>query len=223
MQSHSHEYHQLVLPLHGTIDIDIEGNRASIGPKNCALIYKGKKHCFFAHENAKFLVADLNKLPDNMLNCHDDFVAISDTLQMYIHFIEKQLEHAFLPTIEKSINELFINLLSAQTFLPHVDARIKQVIEYLNQQLHTNIRLDELAKTACLSLSQYKVLFKQSTGKTTRQYLLSLRMDKARALLSYTDDPVTIVADKVGYQDLSAFSRRFSNYFGQAPSFFKSS
>ncbi|MNE96080.1 HTH-type transcriptional activator RhaS [compost metagenome] len=61
------------------------------------------------------------------------------------------------------------------------------------------------------------MLFKKETGKTTGEYLLTLRMSKARALLVHTDYPVSLIASQVGYQDLSAFSRRFASHFGYPP------
>ncbi|WED28381.1 helix-turn-helix transcriptional regulator [Vibrio sp. DW001] len=54
-------------------------------------------------------------------------------------------------------------------------------------------------------------------GENITQYLLALRMDKARALLTHTDYPVSIIANMVGYQDTAAFSHRFSAYFGHSP------
>ncbi|WP_350629915.1 helix-turn-helix domain-containing protein, partial [Pseudoalteromonas sp. Q36-MNA-CIBAN-0048] len=46
------------------------------------------------------------------------------------------------------------------------------------------------------------------------------RMQKAKALLTHTDLPIQIIAEQVGYNDLSAFSRRFSLYFGLSPRLF---
>ncbi|AHE49270.1 arabinose operon regulatory protein [Aeromonas hydrophila 4AK4] len=70
---------------------------------------------------------------------------------------------------------------------------------------------------ACLSISQFKALFKKETGQTPGQYLLHLRMEKARALLVNTDYPINVIAGDVGYQDSSAFSSRFSQYYGYPP------
>lgn len=107
--------------------------------------------------------------------------------------------------------------MSEQTFLPTMDSRIARVVEYLEKDLSASPSLTEMASVACLSLSQLKVLFKKETGKTTGQQLLTLRMEKARALLIHTDYPVNLIASPVGYQDLSAFSHRFASYFGYPP------
>ncbi|MCT7655312.1 helix-turn-helix transcriptional regulator [Oceanimonas sp. NS1] len=52
------------------------------------------------------------------------------------------------------------------------------------------------------------------------QYVTQKRMDKARALIQHTDYSIQLVAELVGYTDLSAFSRRFSQHFGMTPTRF---
>lgn len=49
------------------------------------------------------------------------------------------------------------------------------------------------------------------------QYITHVRMEKAKALLAHTDYPVQLVAKKVGYTDVSSFSRRFTAHFGLPP------
>lgn len=217
MQSHDHDYCQLVLPLHGFIDTEISGERATIGPKQCAIIHHKELHHFSAHENARFLVADLDTLPVNMERLDSHFVSITDAMQAFVHYVEKQLAENVPLAVEQQLNVMFFQLLANQKFIPRLDMRIRKAIDVMEESLHANLQLKQLAEIACLSVSQFKALFKHQTGKTTGQYLLSLRMEKAKALLTYSDDPVSIVAEKVGYTDLSAFSRRFSVYFKQSP------
>jgi len=81
--------------------------------------------------------------------------------------------------------------------------------------------LKNLANISSLSVSQFKVLFAKHTRKTLGQYLLMLRMEKARALLANTDMPIRIIAESIGYTDQSAFTRRFQNYHGISPGKYK--
>jgi len=61
-EQHAHSYCQLIFPIHGQIDIEISGNKQTIGPKRLAIISNNEFHRFSAHENARFLVADLPAL-----------------------------------------------------------------------------------------------------------------------------------------------------------------
>jgi len=71
-----------------------------------------------------------------------------------------------------------------------------------------------------LSETQFKKLFKQQTASTVMRYVTKLRMEKAQALLMHTDYPLQIIGEKVGYKDLSAFSRKFSQFYGFPPTKF---
>ncbi|WP_372830926.1 helix-turn-helix domain-containing protein [Pontibacterium sp.] len=230
MHAHRHDYCQLVFPLHGTIQISIDTAAGTdrvqppsnqVGPGRCAIIPSGATHSFSADEQSSFLVADLDQLPEPMTDLPTFFVSISSPLLTFCQFVECQLQHRHNPVLNEEIGALFLSLLLQERFQARHDPRISRTMEYLQQDLSQTIQLAELAEIACLSLSQYKTLFKQQTGLSTRQYLLKLRMDKARALLAHTDYPISIIAEHVGYQDLSAFSRRFSEYFGQSPKHFR--
>ncbi len=220
INSHTHQHHQLVLPLHGVIELNIDGEPFVVGIGHCAIIQSGTTHSFKAREQASFLVADMQELPANVLTVDLPYVAIPNSLQAFCQFVEAQLEHKLNTELETAMMVLFRQLLEEEEFLPSYDQRIAKVLELLETDLSISHSLDELANKAHLSVSQFKTLFKSQTGQTCGQYLLKLRMEKARALLANTDFPAHRVAEQVGYQDQSAFSRRFSSFFGQTPSSF---
>jgi len=217
LDSHQHDYHQLVLPLHGIIEMTVGSERYAVGIGHCAIIQAGVTHSFQALEQARFLVADLSELPANLIKINTPFVATSNALQHFCKFAEAQLEHHLNVALEDSMMTLFTQLLETEDFLPRLDPRIARVLERLTADLANTPSLDDLARHANLSVSQLKMLFKKQTGKTCGQFLLMRRMEKARALLANTDFPAHLIAEKVGYQDQSAFSRRFNAYFGQTP------
>ena len=226
-KSHQHNYHQLVLPLHGSIDIEVSLPETTIykglvSVGDCIIIKTGEEHRFKANEAARFLVADLEKLPENLLNSQQAKFSVSQALLSFIRYAEIQLESQVSGHIEALSFKLFWALLTEQTFSGRMDARIEKTIKVIQEDLSRTLPLTELAAIACLSTTQFKKIFRENTGCTTQQYIIRLRMEKARALLTHTDLPVQIIAEQVGYQDLSAFSRRFSEFFGQSPRTFRS-
>ena len=60
-------------------------------------------------------------------------------------------------------------------------------------------------------------VFKKSFGVPLSAYLTERRMARAKTLLANTDYPVSVVAAFVGYDDASAFTRRFHAHHGQSP------
>ncbi|TCS39767.1 AraC family transcriptional regulator [Reinekea marinisedimentorum] len=215
---HSHPFHQLVLPLRGVISIEVEDFTGKVTPGECVVVKRQEMHHFAADAAAKFVVADLNELPDQMTSSDCIVFAISSPLFQYLAFIEEQLKFQINPNIENLMFQTFYQLLSEQQLVKKLEPRIRKVLAFMEDNLAEELSIEALAGIACLSATQFKKLFKQQSGQTVTEYLTKRRMEKAQALLLHTDYPIQAVAEAVGYSDLSAFSRRFSRYFGLPPS-----
>jgi len=223
IRSHFHHYHQLVLPLHGVIEIQVGNFTGHVSQGDCIVIKSGQQHAFKAEEHARFLVVDLDNLPDNIIALEQETLLISSSLKHFILFIENQLNKQVNTDIETASFQLFHLLLAQQSVTRKIDKRISKAIRLISADLSINIAINDLAKQACLSATQFKKVFKESTGVTSQQYLTNLRMEKAKALLTYTDTPINIIAEQVGYLTPSAFSRKFKEHFADSPSAFKHS
>ena len=77
---------------------------------------------------------------------------------------------------------------------------------------------EELAALVGLSVSHFRMLFKQTTGYTVVQYKNYMRVLRARDLLLMRNYTVGEVAEKVGIPDLFYFSRLFKQFIGFPPS-----
>ncbi|EKO3933185.1 helix-turn-helix domain-containing protein [Vibrio fluvialis] len=218
--SHVHHYHQLVLPLSGYIDIVVDDVVLKSGLGDCVVIRAGTRHDFSAPEAFRFLVADLDELPANLTQSEVVSFLLDPSALAYIQFVDKQLSAQVDKHIEAMTLELFLALLARQSFARKIDPRIQKAVQAMRDNLARSLTINELANIACLSTTQYKNLFKANLGVTTFQYLTQLRMERARALLTHSDYPIGLIAEQVGFQDPSAFSRSFSRYFGQPPKFY---
>ncbi len=217
-RSHSHTHHQLVLPLRGVINIEVTGYKGKVAPGECVVIKQGEEHLFSSNTEARFVVADMDNLPDNLMASTQVVLAINAPLISYLNFIEQQLQHRVNNALEAAVFQTFYLLLSEQTLTPLMDARVGSALVFIQQHLAESLSIGALAKVACLSDTQFKKLFRQHLGITVMEYVTKQRMEKAQALLQHTDYPIQIIAEQVGYQDVSAFSRRFSRHFGLTPS-----
>ncbi|MCW8109561.1 AraC family transcriptional regulator [Alteromonas ponticola] len=217
---HSHEFHQLVMPLRGVISIQVECFNGKVSPGECVVVRRTATHLFTADSLAKFVVADLPTLPDNILAYPGVVFSLSAPLSYYLSFVEQQLEQQINPALEQSMCSTFYQLLDGQTLLPRIDSRIAKSILFIAQHLADKLSITQLAQQACLSPTQFKSLFKQHTGLTPMRYVTKVRMEKAQALLTHTDYPLQQIGEQVGYPTLSTFSRKFSQYCGFAPTKF---
>ncbi|WP_432454231.1 MULTISPECIES: helix-turn-helix domain-containing protein [unclassified Agarivorans] len=215
--SHWHHHHQLVLPIQGAIHIALADYQGRVAVGECVVVPSRQRHHFHADEAARFVVADMQDLPANLAPTKAMIFSVTPPLLSYLSFIETQLEYQLQPEIEKSIFQLFYTLLKQQGEYQAMDPRIRRIQAFIHEHLNIDLSINQLAERACLSPTQFKKLFKTALGLSVHQFITQQRMEKAKALLTHTDLPVQLVAERVGYKDLSAFSRRFSIHFGLSP------
>ena len=91
------------------------------------------------------------------------------------------------------------------------------VREYIEEAYMNEVRLSELASALHLSAPYLSSLFRRETGCSFRQYLLRVRMEKARSLIRSGDRSLAEVARDVGYTDYAQFSKTYKTYFGISP------
>jgi len=219
--AHSHHFNQLVLPLRGVINIRVGDFNGKVAPGECVVVKSNEEHLFTADKQARFVVADMQNLPNNIYSSERIVFSINHSLCCYLTFVESQLESKINKRLDQAMFETFSLLLQEQPLLPKVDNRIAVVLTFIEQHISEPLQIKTLAELACLSETQFKKLFKDQTNTTVKKYVTKLRMEKAQALLTHTDYPLTIIGEKVGYQEPSAFSRKFSQYFGFSPNKFK--
>ncbi len=94
---------------------------------------------------------------------------------------------------------------------------IKECCQYINDNFEKDIRLNDLAKTAHLSPNYFLKLFKKETGMPPKEYLLKIRLEHAKLLLSNTLARVNVIAQECGFHDTSYFSLYFKKYTGETP------
>ena len=215
---HLHDFNQIVLPLRGVININVEGFNGKVAPGECVVIKAQQVHHFTANSEARFIVADMRDLPENISTSDSSVFSINLPLLRFLSFVEAQLEHQVNQELEQICYDTFWALLSEQKLFKQIEHRIRAVIEYIEAHIVEPLPIEKLAHLACLSPTQFKKRFKEQIGITAIQYVIKLRMEKAQALLIHTDYPIQMVAEQVGYTDYTAFSRRFAQHFGLPPS-----
>lgn len=100
---------------------------------------------------------------------------------------------------------------------------IQQIMKYMEKHYMEKISLDQIAANMYISSFYISRLFKSETGDTPINYLIGLRMKKARELFDENPDiSIQSVADAVGYDDASHFSKLFKKYYGLSPLYYKS-
>lgn len=97
-------------------------------------------------------------------------------------------------------------------------AMIQQAIHYIDSHYaDSGLSLPAVARQANLSPSHFCTVFSQATGRTFKEHLTEIRMQRARELLRSTALKSFEIADQVGYSDPHYFSYVFRKHTGQSP------
>lgn len=97
--------------------------------------------------------------------------------------------------------------------------RIVQAKLFIDNNSAEAIDLDQISDEAYFSKFHFIRLFKKMYGRTPHQYLIAVRLEKARQLLA-TGMAVSEVCVGVGFESLSTFSGKFKYAFGMTPTAF---
>lgn len=99
--------------------------------------------------------------------------------------------------------------------------QVRKVTDYMRAHLDEPIGLDMLASLVGLSRFHFCTAFRQATGRTPHEWLVTLRIEHARRLLSHPELAITEVALAVGYETPSSFAAAFRKATGTTPSAFR--
>lgn len=96
---------------------------------------------------------------------------------------------------------------------------VEQIVDYMDRHYTEKISLDQIAQNMYLSPFYISRIFKSETGDTPINYLIGLRMEKARTLLLEKQHySIQEIAQCVGYDDAYHFSKLFKKHYGNSPS-----
>lgn len=93
----------------------------------------------------------------------------------------------------------------------------RQTLAYIEANLTSKIGIGDLAKVVSLSKSHFCRTFRESLGLPPMVYVAVRRVERAKALLCSTTEPIAEIALACGFADQSHFSRRFRDLVGMTP------
>ncbi len=148
------------------------------------------------------------------ISLHQQMIRILDSIESkrigYEQLIASETTHAIA------------SILSLDRMKPGKSSRLEQKIHearcLIDEHHHNDIDMENIAKQLNLSYSYYRKLFRDTVGLTPHQYLLQVRINKAKELLDNYDLSVKEISANVGFTDELYFSRLFKKKTGIVPS-----
>ncbi|MBJ9425932.1 AraC family transcriptional regulator [Acinetobacter seifertii] len=97
------------------------------------------------------------------------------------------------------------------------EKNIFKVISWLRNNFLNDVRVDEIAEQANMTSATFRNHFREITRMTPLQYQKQLRLQEARKLMLMQSIEIRRVAESVGYESQSQFTREYVRLFGITP------
>lgn len=94
---------------------------------------------------------------------------------------------------------------------------IETAKNFITANYSKNISIEDIAGAVHMSSSYFSKIFKETTEFSPYDYLLAVRLDRAKELLQQTDDSVESIAYKTGFNSVSNFVYFFKKQMGISP------
>jgi len=217
---HSHAFDQLVLPLDGELQIDVEGREARLIPGRIAMVAHGQSHTQMAQRTNHSLILDLapQALRDNgEALLETPFHDIGPAALKLIEFMELTLARGVPPEpLLAQWTSLLLGTLG-QLQSPHKPVRLDALIASVMRNPGADWSVPHMAAFMRLSPSRLHALFREELDCTPQIWLGTQRMRLAHMLLCNTRLSVGEIAHRCGYTDQSAFARAAHRAWGCSP------
>jgi AraC-like DNA-binding protein len=227
---HSHAHHQIVLPLAGVLEMEVDGRGGRVAGCQAALIAAGRDHsCEAAGEN-RFVVLDwvADGSDDGEIARLSDFaerrpfLAYDPGLQHLLCFLGGEMRDRPAATA-RGWGALLLSALAARAGAgrPASSRQIGRAIAYIHANQHRPLGVDEIARAACCSPSHLYALFQRHLARSPMDYAAEVRLDKAMELLISSDAPISGIALETGHADQSVLTRSMKQRRGVTPAAYR--
>jgi len=212
----SHEFPLHLHPGHYTYSLVVEGSALLVLPRQTVLILPGDlvfipphvPHCTVIEKDFTYQVVRSSVYFSNLSLYFDQLSCKTNSRNAVALFqqIFRQLQRGQCPGIHSNNPSFsFVN-----------SENLQQAVAFINEHYGEPIQLSDLSQAAMLSSSHFQRLFKRQFSISPMRYLLSLRIDKAKAFIQQGMS-MTEVAFSTGFYDQSHFNKYFKLLVGMAP------
>lgn len=127
----------------------------------------------------------------------------------------RQREALALNALEEML--LWCDLANPRRETAGLDSRIRRSLDFICERFAEPVSVARIAAQCGLSPSRFAHLFRRQTGETPQRYVELQRLNRARQLLEFTQEPIGDIARSVGYDNPFYFTLRFKRHNGASP------
>ena len=221
LQWHYHDMHKLLYAFEGAIEVESTRGRNLIPRQLAAWIPAGVPHCTSIHGIrwvSVFFTTEM--VDDSEQRVRTVMVSalmremMREAMRWSLDGGDCALRAVFFDAMGKLCTEWIER--EANLFLPtSKDARVKRVLDYTAQRM--DLSLAAVCQHVGTSVRSLRRHLKAETGMTWEDYRHRSLLLQAISLLSETEEPVSEIAARCGFESPSAFARVFRRQMGESP------
>ena len=163
-----------------------------------------------------------------IISGYDDFSYAQKAIRYRV------MEYLLKPVVEEDLNNAILRAVKSicTTFEPNdekqemtnldSDKVIEIIHDYIDRNYSRNIKITRFSDEYYFSKEYLTRQFKAKYGCGIYEYVLQVRMTRARELLQNPEIKIQDIAQRVGYTDKNYFSKAFRTYYGVSPTEFRS-
>ena len=227
VEQHSHDHHQIVLPMQGVLEMEIGGAEGTVTNGRAAVIPSGRLHGFAGSPDNAFLIVDLPPAVEDqdklaLWSAVDEapFVAFAPWLQGFCGFIAGRSETGGFQGEQAEVAGRFVVEALTEGLgqqAPPLARPLARALGFIERHHCAPITVASVADAAGLSESRLHAAFQAQFDVSPKRYIARERLRSAARLLETTPLPIAEIALRVGYGDQSAFTRAFRREMGRSP------
>lgn len=236
---HWHNEAEIVLPLEGNLNINVNMTPYFLNKNDILLIYPGELHELEKSYNNQIIIVQFPFTLINDLNDIKPSIPILRSVKLITEDKDSDI-HEIVISYLLNIRDDFLNgneficasmyadliqifILIAKkytkisTIFPNTNAdkgkeyiiKFTKILDFINENYASDITLESIADSASYSKFHFSRLFRQFTNMSFNDYVNNVRISKAESLLISGNHSITEVASLSGFNSLSTFNRNF--------------
>lgn len=212
VEAHSHDHHQLVIPLSGVLEMEVAGQGGRIAGECVAWIGSGEPHAFAAAGANRFVVADVPAALAALVGGlrTGPFVQAPPALgRQALRLLRRDCG-------AQAVRRL-LSMLAAGRPEGEALQRVALALRRIEAAPCRSHSSADLAAEVGLRRARFHALFTAATGFTPRAWQAKLRLDLAERLIRHSAMPLAEIALACGYAEQSALTRALVRERGLTP------
>lgn len=233
MDTHSHSFYELHLPLDGTCSIIMQNyQEIALSPGQHLLIHPNTNHKFtdFSDDFFRLSIAFDIQHQDKLLNDGDKYITNQST-EKTLHLLKEMLSEynrhqiGYKNVVKFHIQTIMIDFLRSYPSILCIEEKkndanrnvMNEALSFIKNNVSSSITTEDVAKNVCLSSRQLNRIFTQNINMTISEFIRNERILRVKEHLKKTNLSLQEIASLTGFNDEYVLCKTFKKATGITP------